>query len=98
MINIPKVLTLDNWYLWARQPGLGFTSPNATPPIRAIQHQTYISLKVTKWLTETLQQRIPLPSGRKLLAAKLNKGSATTKKLEKTDLRGGWSGEPFPWI
>lgn len=35
IIKIANVLNFDNWYLSARQPSLGFASPNATPPIRA---------------------------------------------------------------
>lgn len=33
--NIPQVLNLDKESLWARQPGVGFTSPRAIPERRA---------------------------------------------------------------
>lgn len=33
--NIPQVLNPDKESLWARQPGVGFTSPRAIPERRA---------------------------------------------------------------
>ena len=39
IINIPTVLNFDRWYLSARQPRLGFASPNITPPTRAADNK-----------------------------------------------------------
>ena len=36
--NIPKLLNLDRYSLSAIQPGVGFASPNATPPTRAANY------------------------------------------------------------